>query len=415
MTSDQKPNLLLRKIKLSWHKALRHLIPLGGISQGNKLWFYHHGDQAFAAIHYAISNAEESIFVETYLWAPDRVGTWIRDALIRAQERGLKVTILYDHFGSSKLTRDFLAPLKEAGVIVLEFNPIWPWRRHGPLLFRDHRKIIVIDNKYAFCGSMNISDDYAGPTLGNNKFRDSLVRIEGPAAQDLLNITLESIAESEFKKSSYLPIKKLKNFLPLRTLYKELFKAHELIDIKAREAVLQVLQSNRRKNLQNIQSSMEECLDRAMDYCYFTTPYFLPYAPLRDAILRAKQRGVDVRILTAGLSDVPLMHWAMQHVYTRFLKANVRIYEMKKKTLHAKLATIDGVYASIGSYNLDHWSARRNLEVNISILDTPTALDLKEQFYHDLQSSKEIELSDLTRRSYVHRFISWLCYQFFKL
>ena len=114
--------------------------------------------------------------------------------------------------------------------------------------------------------------------------------------------------------------------------------------------MLQVLRSNTQKNLTHIQKSMEECIDRAVDYCYFTTPYFLPYGPLRRSIIHAAQRGVDVRILTAGLSDVPLMHYASRHVYQGFMSHGVRIYEMDQKTLHAKLSSIDGVYASIGSY-----------------------------------------------------------------
>lgn len=415
MSPDLSSPVLLRKVALSWRRALRHMISFGSITCGNRLWFYHHGDKAFAAIHYAISNAESSIFLETYQWVPDRVGLMIRDALIVARDRGVKVTVLYDHIGSSGLRHSFLLPMKNAGIEVVEFNPIWPWRRHGPLLFRDHRKIIVVDKKIAFCGSMNISADYAGPTFGNNRFRDSVAQIEGPAVKDLLEITLESIAESEFSEGGLAPVQKIAPLPPMDQIYKRLFWPREIMDVKAQDAVVQVLRSNTRKNLLHIQNSMEECLERAVEYCYFTTPYFLPYGPLREAIIAAKKRGVDVRILTSGLSDVPLMHWAMHHVYQQFLNEGVRIYEMDRKTLHAKLATIDGVYASIGSYNLDHWSARRNLEVNISIIDRPIALELKEQFYSDLQLSREIEINHLASKTLINRFFCWLCYQLFCL
>lgn len=416
MAEDFRSPLLVRKVALSWRRALRRLIPFGGVTRGNKLWFTHEGDEAFSAIHFAISNAQKSIYLETYTWAPDRVGLWIRDALILAAERGVKVTVLYDHVGSSALRQNFLAPMRSAGIEVLPFNPIWPWRRHGPLLFRDHRKIIVIDKKIAFCGSMNISEDYAGPILGNDRFRDSLVQVEGPAVRDLLEITLESIFESQFSKGLVAAKKKLLALPPMRQIYKRLFRAKaDLLQAGTKDTVVQVLSSNTRQNLTHIQKSMEECLNGAMDYCYLTTPYFLPYGPLRTAIIDAKKRGVDVRILVAGLSDVPLMHWAMQHVYSRFLKEGVRIYEMNKKTLHAKLSTIDGIYASIGSYNLDHWSARRNLEATISIIDRPIALSLREQFYQDLKLSKEIEFDRMNSRSLLNRFFCWICYQLFRL
>jgi len=167
--------------------------------------------------------------------------------------------------------------------------------------------------------------------------------------------------------------------------------------------------------LTHIQKSMEECINRAVDYCYFTTPYFLPYESLRKAIINAAKRGVDIRILTAGLSDVPLMRLASRHVYPGFLKNGVRIYEMNQKTLHAKIATIDGVLSSIGSYNLDHWSARRNLEVNLSILDSHLAQELKEQFNQDLRLAEEISPNIFAKMSLLKRILSWLAYELFRL
>lgn len=409
--------LLKKRISLSWHRALNRLIPMGGISSGNILKIFHNGDEAFLAIHTALSAAQKSIYLETYIFAPDRVGFWIRDALIAAAKRGVMVTVLFDHLGSSALTEAFLTPMKHVGIKVLDFNPIWPWRRRGPLLFRDHRKIIVIDGKKAFCGGMNISDDYAGPLYGNDRFRDSMAQVEGPAVSDLLDITLESIVESEFAKAeSELPAIRLDGQPVIGLILRRLIGPKELLSDKfATDTMVQVLRSNSRKNLTHIQKSMEECIDRAVSYCYFTTPYFLPYDSLRRSIINAAKRGVDVRILTAGLSDIPFMHYASRHVYSSFLAHGVRIYEMDKKTLHAKLACVDGVYASIGSYNLDHWSARRNLEVNMSILDPHVAAELKEQFYRDLELSHEIEAKKFQARSIIRRFMCWLSYLFLRL
>ena len=411
---------LKKRISLSWHRALRRLIRMGGISSGNKVKIFHDGDEAFLAIYNSIINSQSSIYVETYLLAPDKLGEQIRDALIQAALRGVHVSLLYDHFGSSKLNEAFLAPMRRAQIKVLEFNPIWPWRRRGPLLFRDHRKIIVVDKNLAFCGSMNLSADYAGPLYGNNRFRDSLAQIEGPSVADLLDISLESIAESEFSASynSVLPVIRLDNQPVINLILERLVSPPDLVKQKAHnnaDTMVQVLRSNTRKNLTHIQKSMEECINRAVDYCYFTTPYFLPYDRLRRSIIHAAKRGVDVRILTAGLSDVPLMHYASRHVYQGFLSHGVRIYEMDQKTLHAKLASIDGVYASIGSYNLDRWSARRNLEVTVSMLDQPIALELKEQFHKDRELSHEIDGQAFSQRSLIRRIICWFCYLILRL
>lgn len=416
-----QPAVLLKKLKLSWQKGLLNLASLGGFSDNNYINIFHDGDNAFHAIFQAINSAKQSIIIETYILAQDSVGLWIRDSLIKASIRGVKTTVIYDYFGSASLSRNFINPMLKAGINVLPFNPIWPWRRRGPLLFRNHRKIMIFDESHAFCGSMNISRDYAGPILGSNRFRDSIAYISGPAVKALLKITKESIIESKFthkNKGEDLIFKNnIKSVFDM--VLKKIFNFDLFPNINystsSKDSIVQVLRSNNRRNLNHIQKSIEESLNRAVDYCYFTTPYFLPYKSLNQAIINAARRGVDIRILTAGLSDIPLMRLASRYVYKKFLSHGVRIYEMNKKTLHAKLATIDGFYSTIGSYNLDHWSARRNLEVNISILDPQIALGLKQQFFLDLKLSQEINQERLLSRRWFQRIFEWFSYLLMRL
>lgn len=421
MPKKRDSALLLKKLKVSWQKAFLRLIPLGGFSSHNHLQIYHSGDEAFSAIHDAITSAQTSLFIETYTFSGDRVGAWLRDAMIDAANRGVSIVLLYDHVGSAGLTNGFLAPMVAVGIKVLAFNPIWIWRRTGPLLFRDHRKIIVVDERVAFCGSMNISADYAGPIHGNNRFRDTLARIEGPAVRDLLNLTLESVAEAEFEKApevlSDRASRQIDKSLAIKVFLQRLLSPPDSIKVGDEQTgtLVQVLPSNMRRNLTHIQRSMEECVNRAVDYCYFTTPYFLPHDGLRKALINAARRGVDVRILTAGLSDIPLMRYASRHVYKNLLERGVRIYEMTQRTLHAKIAAIDGVYVSIGSYNLDHWSARRNLEVNLSVIDQSVARELQQQFHKDVELCTEVEPGAFLARSKFRRILCWLAYQILRL
>lgn len=407
---------MLKKLKVSWHKAFLHLIPLGGFSHNNHVTIFHEGDAAFLSIIESINGANHSIYLETYILANDRIGLWLRDALIAARGRGTRITILYDHVGSAGLANSFLKPMTDAGIKVLGFNPIWVWRRKGPLLFRDHRKIIVIDEQIAFCGSMNMSADYAGPLYGTDRYRDSIAIVRGPAVKDLLKITLESIAESEFDREQEAPsIIELLNVdkkEALKLFFRRLVRPIQPLKPSQQSdgTLVQVLRSNMRRNLTHIQKSMEESVNRAVEYCYFTTPYFLPHQALKKALINARRRGVDVRILSAGLSDVPLMRSASRHVYKELLQHDIRIYEMTQKTLHAKLATIDNIYASIGSYNLDHWSARRNLEVNLSFIDPEIAQELKKQFETDLTLSQEINKTEFLARSLVKHVWCWMAY-----
>ena len=375
-----------RRRLYSFQHVFDRLLPLGGMSEGNRVEVFTENDQVLEQMISAIEQAKKRVWLETYIYEPDSVGLKFREALINAAKRGCEVIFMFDHFGSSHLNRSFLEPLRRLGAEIFDFNPIWPWRRKGPLLFRDHRKILVVDD-LSFCGSMNI-------TLNPGKgFRDTVMKVQGPATHDLAKLFLNTLAETTGKNR----------------------EEKSLVSGYQGGVTVQVLASNQRRKLYSIQSSMDLTLKRAKHNCYFTTPYFLPYDKLRKTIIEAAERGVDVRILTAGLSDIPLMRLASQHVYEQFLKAGVRIYEMLNQTLHAKTATIDGVYAWVGSYNLDHWSARRNLEVNTSVIDRNLTRELESHFESDLKNCREISLPVWKKRSWFRRIINFLAYQIMRL
>jgi cardiolipin synthase len=383
----------LRRVLFNWERAFSRLFSLGGTSFGNRVQVFVDGDESFIAKKEAIASAQYRVWLETYIFEPDAIGIAIRDEMTRAAERGCDVIVIYDYLGSSRVGSAFFEPLVKAGGKVFAFNPIWPWRKRGPLLFRDHRKILIADDRVAFCGGMNIGADYAGPKYGRARFRDTVFSLEGPCIEDLAALFVSSLRETSGEDRSL-----------------------KQVSAQSEAGVLtQVLGSNSRRNLMAIQRSMEMTLRRATSYCYFTTPYFLPFDRLRKAMLDAAQRGVDVRVLTAGLSDVPLMRMASQHAYGQFLEAGIRIYEMFGMTLHAKTATIDGIYGTVGSYNLDHWSASRNLEVNVSAWDPDIAQELERNFRNDLLNSKEVVFSQWEARGLWTRFKHWFAYQIMRL
>lgn len=387
----QKPKW--RRAMYAWERALQRLLPLGGTSEGNQIQLFNEGDTLLMAMKETIDKAKLCVFLEFYTFEPDNVGTYIRDALTHAAQRGCQVILLYDHLGSPRLNTKFLAPLIKAGGKAYAYNPIWPWRRKGPLLYRDHRKLLIVDNQIAFCGGMNISKDYAGKTLGNSRFQDAAVCIQGPAVNDLSSLFATSVEETT-GISPPIPA-------PMPPFESGVF--------------IQVLASNNHRNLRAIQKGLRLTLARAVTTCHLTTPYFLPLGRLKKSILQASMRGVDVRILTAGLSDVPIMRLASQHVYGHFLKAGIQIYEMHNKTLHAKTAVIDGIYSTIGSFNLDIWSIRRNLEVTVNILDSATGYALEQQFKNDIADSYPILMEQWNNRSIFQRVIQWCAYQLMKI
>lgn len=384
---ERAPTRLRERVARVWRITLNRLSRLGGISDGNGIALYTDGDAAFTAFLAAIDEARERVWLETYIFEPDRLGRRVLEALTRAAERGCDVALLFDAFGSPRLQKADTKALEEAGGAVRAFNPLLG-RRDLPLWMRDHRKILIADD-VGFSGGMNISEDYAGPRLGNGRFRDTMARVTGPAVHDLARVFANSwrVAGGERKRTLRVPP-------PMEG-----------------GTVLQVLSSSARSERRHIQRAIRQSLTRSLLRCWATTPYFVPPRGLVRGLIGAARRGVDVRILTAGISDVPLVRRASQHLYGRLLKGGVRVYEMFGATLHAKTVTIDGVYASVGSFNLDHWSWRRMLEVNVAAVDREVAKALERQFEQDLEEAREVELTTWTARGPLVRFIDWLAYQ----
>ena len=176
-------------------------------------------------------------------------------------------------------------------------------------------------------------------------------------------------------------------------------------------SLVQVLESNLRRKRRAIQRALRLTLARAAERAYLTSPYFVPPRRLMRALAKAAQRGVDVRVLTAGKSDVPLVLLASQHLYGHLLERGVRIFELQGRTLHAKTIAIDGVYASVGSFNLDYWSDRRNMEVSVTLLDRALTGELEAEFQANLALSKEVRLESWKKRGPWERALHWLAYQ----
>ena len=378
-----------------WERLAARLIAFGGASHDNAVELFTDGDELFDTIWRDIAGASSRVWLETYTIEPDRVGTRTIAELAAAAARGCSVVLLYDAVGSSKLSTEAIETLRAAGCSVMAFNPIWRWRRNGPLLCRDHRKILVIDDRIGYCGGMNLSEDYAGHRHGRGTFRDCHLRLQGRCVPDLGQVFRSSLAY--VLDDSGAP--GLGAGSPRA----------------AGPTFVQVLGSSGLRGRRTVQRAVRATIRRALHHCWITTPYFVPPLRLARAIIRAAKRGVDVRILTPGPCDVPIVRMAAQHVYAQFLQHGVRIFELQDCMLHAKSMTIDGLYSTVGSFNLDHWSDKHNLEVNVGMIDPAIAKELEQQFTVNVASAREITLDMLNRRTVWQRFAHWLMYQFLRL
>lgn len=376
----------------AWGGTLNRLFGLGGSSDGNRVTVFHHGEQAFAAMLEAIAQAKARVWLETYILEPDSLGLAILQALTEAARRGADVLLIYDAFGSPDLGPEHTRALAEAGGRVVAFNPLFALRRRLPVMVRDHRKILIADTT-GFAGGMNVSREYTGPPLGDGRFRDTHARIEGPSVRHLAAVLAGSLLEAT---GDTLPLLE-----PPPSIEGGCF--------------VQVLGSGTRRKRRHIQRALRQAIARAVHRVYLTTPYFVPSRSLLRALVIAAKRGADVRVLTAGDSDVPAVRRATHHLAGRLLRRGVRIYELYGQTLHAKTATLDGVYASVGSFNLDRWSYQRNLEVNVTVIDTGQAEHLEAQFHEDLEHAHELSYPRWRERSLPTRLVDWLAYVFLRL
>ena len=380
-----------RRLARRWRHTLQRLRPLGGMSLGNRVERFSDGDRLFEALWSALAGAQERVLATTYILSPDNVGRRTIAALADAAARGVRVTLRYDAVGSRHLPAAELETLVRLGGRVEAYNPAWTLRsRLANRAVRDHRKVVVIDGRVAFCGGMNIDEGYAGTRHGSGMLRDTHLRIEGPAGADF-----EAVFDTERAPGAPPPF--------------------ELEPRDGPGVLLQVLSSNRWLRRRAIQRSLRYTISRAERRVWLTNPYFLPPRRLRRALTSAARRGVDVRLLTVGPSDVPSVRAISQHVYGHFLRRGVRIYELQSRVLHAKTAVIDGVYASVGSFNLDILSDRYNHELNVALLDLGLAAVLEEDFKRDLEGSRELTLAEWSERGLWNRVWGWLGYQLSKL
>jgi len=371
----------LRRLALRWKRNLARLRPLGGMSRNNAVELYCDGDRLFEALWREIAGARKSVLLATYIFEPDRVGRRTLEELARAAARGVAVHLRFDSLGSLRLEDEHLEELRRLGATVVRYNPLLTWRsRLSRRLVRDHRKVCVVDGRVAFCGGMNVSEDYAGECHGNGRFLDAHVRVVGGAVRDL--------------EALYRPPERRRAPGP-----------------DGEGTFVQVLESNRWRKRRAIQRALRYTISRAGSRAWLTSPYFLPAPALQNAILRAARRGVDVRLITAGVSDVPLARVIGRHVYGRYLRCGVRIFELRDRTLHAKTAVIDGVYGSVGSFNLDILSDRYNHEVNVTVLDRDLAQELEQGFERDMAGAVEVTPAAWERRGLASRCAGWLGYQ----
>lgn len=357
---------------------------------GNKLTLLSTGRDAFASMLGAIASARETIHLEAYIFNSDRTGSEFGRLLREKARAGVRVRVIIDAVGSLNMSPEFLTQLRNSGISVLEYHPVAPWRSRWAWDRRDHRKILVVDGRIGFTGGINISDDHAPAASGGSDWRDTHVRVEGPAAYDL-----DRLFRAVWYKESGRWFDSAGQPSERRGPSQVWVAANEefLHRYRIRNAYIKALRAARREVL-------------------IANAYFIPDRGIRKALGAAVKRGVSVQILVPGRSDVRSVWYAGRRRYETLLRRGVRLYEWQGPNLHAKTAVIDGQWCTVGTYNLDHRSLFQNLEVNLHILDPEIASQMAQKFHEDLAAAREIKLGAWRRRPFLDKFLEHAFYLF---
>jgi cardiolipin synthase len=330
---------------------------------------YIDSDIFFQDLLKAIECSTQLIELEMYIFKLDSLGHKVLTALSNAAKRDVEVKLLLDGVGCSDWNFQIAEGWRVQGIQIKFFHEL-PWQKKSQQIIgllklhklikglfklnhRNHRKICIIDDKYLFLGSSNISTNHLKSKMGKSAWRDTSLMLEG----DELKSHSEAFKQSwEFSRKYYGPW----------------------------------WRSTRRQKQDRFSSVLQQ-INSAKNKIWITNPYFIPDIKLIHSLRKASKRGVEVKILLPDHSDVPCMKWAMRTLYGIFLRYEIEIYEYRPSVLHAKILIIDD-WISVGSSNLDHRSIFYNLEAD-AILTLPSSiLEIKNQFLLDLQESNPIKL-----------------------
>ena len=371
------------------------------LALGNSAQLLIDGPQTQRAMLRTIARARRQIALETYLLEPTGIGERLATLLEAKRAEGVAVRVLYDSVGSLSTPPEYFARLKAAGIAVCEFNPVNPLRLSGDIRLtlnnRDHRKLLIVDNRAAFTGGINISSVYSAASSSRRSkaqsrtdgWRDTHVVVRGPVVdqfQQLFDATWRSQRCPDADQTAAPPAPAA----------------------RAGQMAMRLVAADPLAERSELYPALLSAIDHASHRVWLTYGYFVPDERILRALQEAARRRVDVRLVLPGFSDF----WAPLHAgrshYADLLAAGVRIFEHHDALLHAKTAVIDGVWSSVGSTNLDWRSFVHNYEADLLVLDRGFAGQLERLFELDQAASEEISPSAWARRGVKSRFLEWL-------
>jgi len=368
---------------------------------GNQIQLLRSGIEYFPALEHAIDHAQHHIYIQTYIYEADEIGTRIGNAMINAVNRGVSVYLLIDGFGSKTLPKTYIESLESAGVNVMVYRQkISPWTFKKNRLRRLHQKVAVIDGIVAFVGGINIIDDHNVPHQTAPRI-DYAVRVQGALLPTISNNVKKLWQRLAWLHFHSKPVLTPDTHAPVHST-KESIKAAFV----TRDNIL---------HRRDIEAAYLKAIHSAKHEIMIANAYFIPGRRFRKALISAAKRGVKVKLLLQGRKEYFLM-FATHAFYHVFLKNGIEIYEYRKSFMHSKVAVIDQEWATVGSSNIDPFSLFLAREANIIVKDKYFATTLHQDILtaiHD--GAYEIKVNDWAKGNIAKRFLSWVAYGLVRL
>jgi cardiolipin synthase A/B len=366
----------------------------------NRIRFIRNGPAYFAAVYKLLDETKEEIHVQTYIFEEDETGNQMADALIRTAQRGVRIDLLVDAFGSKALSEKTISRMKQAGIRMRLFGPLLS---KGKIHFgrRLHQKILISDRRKAIIAGVNISNNYSG-IKEREPWLDFGVLVEGDVMPSLVKISLRVWLGFGMKRI-------------LRRVEKSRIVAG--VSDTSFHVRMRPLENDGLRGKYQCTTSYLQLINSAVDSIDIVGGYFLPGGRARRALRKAIQRGVRIRVILAEKSDVGLMHRGIQYLYAWLLRNRIEIYEYQPSNVHGKVLVADGKVVSVGSYDLNNLSTYSNIELNMEVDDKEFAMEVKQELENVIRfKCHTVTMTELESRfSIWQRFRLWYSYRVLKI
>lgn len=345
------------------------------------------GEDFFEEVFRRIGVAKDYILLQFFIVRADPLGERLRDALLAKVKEGVRVYFLYDQIGSHRLSKDFIASMRRAGVDMRAFKTSRNWTTRFQINFRNHRKVVVVDGRWAASGGANLGEEYCGKSERFGYWRDTMVAVEGPAVQEI---------QLSFAKDWFFVADSVPEMLWTTASVDD--GDHSVLAIPTGPA----------DRLENCNMMITEAINTAEERLWISSPYFVP----DDSVLRALQlaalRGVDVRILLPMKPDHKMVYWASFTFLDELESAGVKFFRYGKGMLHQKVLLIDDYLSMIGSCNMDNRSLYLNFEIMVLTVNRGFAADVYAMLREDFGHSQTSGSDDYRQRGLAFRLIARL-------